>query len=180
MNFDGGDKEKQFDPPMHLAASVFGLHSDTFLKSHSALASADTSLSGDATEHLHLEPLPVDGTRLDLDVSGRSARSHHNEPSFIQPQQASFVSNEVEIVQCKRCLRGPSYHHGHSKSCPKSNVAKRQRRELAFAMNRGNITCKRCIIGQSYHKAHARTCEKSKYYRQLLKDRERQGNVDHT
>jgi hypothetical protein len=85
------------------------------------------------------------------------AISHHHSqyptdlllvPEQQQPQQQQHV-------HCKRCERGPSYHHGHAKDCPKSKYY----RGVAFQAG-----CKRCVKGPSYHHGHSKDCHKSKYY----------------
>ena len=167
---------------LRLMQSVFGMDEDTNPSNKRQVpGSSDNSLSGSITEQLHFEPIaplgPVESSNIDkVDVS---QLGDQNLAIDRIPDQVTLDVDQGRV--CKRCERGPSYHHGHDKHCPKSHFAKKQKREASLEQaDTSETTCRRCIIGPSYHKAHARNCPRSKYYQQTIRDtrgRKRQGDA---
>jgi sulfatase maturation enzyme AslB (radical SAM superfamily) len=145
----------------------------------STSGSADNSLSGSITEQLHFEPIapaadrhvPMPNIICRADVPQLTVTRETRQNIFANELPQVIISTDnSRTTECKRCVRGPSYHHGHSKDCPKSHFAKRQKREPALSSNAGRLACRRCVIGPSYHKAHARHCPRSKCYQQRGSD----------
>lgn len=152
-------------------------------------ASPANSLSGSISEPLHLEPM-APGDRLDPDILlrradgvgriGHAATSRTSYGAVGPPEDPvprvraqEPMAGALTPRHCTRCLRGPAYHHGHSKDCPKGHYFKRMRAELAMASSTSPVSCRRCIMGPSLHKAHAPNCPRSKYFQRVLKVRDR-------
>jgi hypothetical protein len=177
---------------LRLMQSVFGLEDEgntSTSNKRSSPGSAENSLSGSITEQLHFEDIaPVEhAVQANLSNMHPTDASHIGSGTIrddffpeVVPQEIVHVvhlnqSESSEPSVCKRCQRGPSYHHGHNKDCPKSHYAKRQKREASLSTTITTAACKRCTIGPSYHKAHARHCPRSKFYQQTIHARDTRG-----